>query len=107
MNALALHVASLATAQFDAAKDLVQLLKDGGPWALLALALIALVWLAKAYVGARDERDKAVSDLNTQLTGLIKEMVAALEQWKATGEKQIDALERIERRLENVPQQKG
>jgi hypothetical protein len=107
MNALALRVAELATGQIETAQSLVDLLRNGGPWALLALALLALAWFAKAYVSARDERDKAVSDLNEKLTGLLKDMVTAAEQQKAANEKVVDLLDRIERRLENVQPRQG
>lgn len=120
MTTLVLKAADLATGQLDTAKDLVAMLRDGGPWALLALALIAIAWLARLYVQARDDRDKAVSDLNDKLTGLLKDMVVSAEQQKASNEKVVgllnriesnekvvDVLDRIERRLENVSPRQG
>lgn len=107
MNALITQLSSLAPGQLDAAKELVQLLKDGGPWALVALLLLAVIWLAKSYVSARDERDKAVSDLNDKLTGLLKDMVLAIEGLKKSVETVETSLDRIERKLENAPTKQG
>lgn len=94
----------LIPGQVETATNLVHLLQDGGPWALMSIAFVALAWVSRAYVGARDERDKAVSDLNDKLTGLLKDMVTAAEQQKAANERIVDILDRIERRLENAPQ---
>lgn len=103
-SSIVIYLAQLSTAQLDTAEKLVTLLRDGGPWALLAIALTAIAWLASRYIQARDDRDAAVSGLNDKLTGLLKDMVMSVEQQKAANEKVADLLDRIERRLENVPQ---
>lgn len=89
-------------AQVEALGPLITSLQTGGPWAILALAILAIIWLARSYVQARDERDAAVSNLNEKLSGLLKDMVSAAEQQKAANEKVVDLLERIERRFDGL-----
>lgn len=87
-------------AQVDTLDSLVSTLQNGGPWAILSLAIFAIMFLARAYVKARDERDTAVSDLNDKLRGLLKDIVVTAEQQKASNEKIEDILDRIDRKLE-------
>lgn len=87
-------------AQIETAQGIVDMLRTGGPWGLLALTITALAWLARAYVKARDEKDATVSLLNEKLTDLLKDTVQAAEQMKASNEKIEDHLDRIDRQLE-------
>lgn len=100
MNALALHVAMLATAQVQEVADLVKVLKDGGPWAIMALTILGLVWIARMYVKARDDRDSAISAINDKLTGILVDVTKGAEKQAATNDKIIDLLDRIERRID-------
>lgn len=101
MNTAVLQLLSAATSQLETAERMITMLRDGGPWGLLTLALLAIYWLAKRYIDARDERDKAVSGLNDQLTGLLKECVSTATKQSAAMENMADTLERLERRLDS------
>lgn len=100
MGTMVLQLSGLFSGQIETAEKLVTMLQNGGPWAILAIALAAIAWLAKAYVQARDDRDAAVSGMNEKLTGLLKDVTIGAEQQKAANEKTADLLERIERKLD-------
>lgn len=77
---------------------LTKLLRDGGPWALLALALIAIVYLWRAYVKARDARDA----LSEKITALTEKSVEAFTLQKTSNYQVAEALKALDRRVENV-----
>ena len=103
MNSTAVHAAqqlvSVAPSQLvETAERITTLLRDGGPWALLALTLVALAWMTKQYIAARDAKDTAMAALNVELTGLLKQVIQTAAEQKASNEQVHDALERLERK---------
>lgn len=81
---------------------LTTLLRDGGPWALLALALMALAYIARSYVKARDARDELSDKIMKQLTDLTERAVEAFTLQKTSNYQVSQALQALDRRLENV-----
>lgn len=77
---------------------LTNLLKDGGPWALLSLALVALVGVFRMYVRARDGRD----DLAEKITELAEKSVEASTLQKTSNYQVAEALKALDRRVEHV-----
>ena len=77
---------------------LTKMLSEGGPWALLSLAILAIVYLWRAYVKARDARDA----LAEKITDLTEKVVEQLTFQKTSNFQVAEALKVIDRRLENV-----
>lgn len=77
---------------------LTNLLKDGGPWALLAIALLTIGYLWSAYVKARDARD----ELAEKITALAEKSVEAFTLQKTSNYQVAEALKALDRRVENV-----
>lgn len=72
---------------------LVNQLQTGGPWALVALLVLALAWLARAYVRVRDNHDKYQD-------GLLEQMKDILTESTASSVRQSESNDRVARALE-------
>ena len=86
---------------------LTQTLKDGGPWAIAGLCIVAMIYLWNAYVKIRDRNDEVFRALNTQNMTAQIELTKHVERQAASNENVASALENLERRLENVERSKS
>lgn len=75
---------------------LVQQLKTGGPWALVGLMTLAMVWLARAYVKVRDTHDQYKDNLLKEMKGLLIESTSASVSQADTNERVARALEAMQ-----------
>lgn len=82
--------------------SLAKLLHDYGPWALVAMSLIAIAWLARMYVKARDDRDLAVGEIYQGTGKVIEKNTEALTVGAQKNEQVAAALLEVGRRLENA-----
>ena len=74
---------------------LVTQLQTGGPWALLALSLLALGWVARAYVQTRDKQDAYRDQLINQMKEILIESTAASVQQAQSNDRVARALEAL------------
>lgn len=73
--------------------ELTTALKDGGPWALMSIAFVALAWLAKLYIKARDRAENELKEQAKGFAKLLIEMVRVGEKQVASGDAQVKASE--------------
>lgn len=81
---------------------LAAVLQSYGPWAMVAVLIVALVGTAKAYVDIRDRYLVSDAERSKAELALVEEMVKATVEQKAALEKLVEALRALERRVENV-----
>ena len=79
----------------DTLTELTKVLQDGGPWALLALTLLAIAWLAKLYIKARDNIEKELKDMAKSHAELLADMVRIGEKQVSSGEALSKEFERL------------
>jgi hypothetical protein len=74
---------------------LTEMLRDGGPWALLAIALVALAYVSKQYVKARDSLEVVLKEMAQGNAKLLEDMVRVGEKQISSGDtlvKSMDAM---------------
>lgn len=79
---------------------LVNQLQTGGPWALVALLVLALAWLARAYVRVRDLHDAYQDKLLAQMKDILTESTTASVRQAESNVRQAESNERVARALE-------
>lgn len=79
----------------DEANKLLAFLEQGGPWAIVILLGVAVVYLARAYKHARDESTALLRAWHTESARLIEKTTEACVQQAATNTAVADALDRL------------
>ena len=82
--------------------ELAKFLQEGGPWAVMALLIGAIVFRERAYERDRARYEKTLKEQNEHLTNVLVESTRQSERQAATNDKLAEVVERLERRLENV-----
>lgn len=75
--------------------QLTTALKDGGPWALMAISFIALGWLAKLYIKARDNEAKESKEMLKGHAQLLADMTLVGQKQVTSGDAQVKAAEAV------------
>jgi hypothetical protein len=70
-------IAISATAQIAEVTGLAAAFQNYGPWAFVALLVLAVGWLARKYIESRDSKDQAIADLNKYSLDLIERQISA------------------------------
>ena len=81
---------------------IVQALETGGPWGLVALLTMAVAYLARMYVKARDHNDAVAAARAEQLMTVLTDFTKNSERQTALNDRVANELENVGRRLENV-----
>lgn len=95
----------MTSGELEPISALAQTLRDYGLWSVLAIALIALVWVSRAYVKVRDDHAKSLDGLYASSIEKVERMIEAVTRQASTNEQISRVLLEIERRLENVERQ--
>lgn len=66
-----------APASTDLVSTLLNILQSGGPLGFAAICLVALIFVARSYVGARDQKDGVLQQWNSESKNLIVESTEA------------------------------
>lgn len=81
---------------------LVETLSKHGPWAIVALLILAVSYLGRMYVKARDSNDAEAKESRDQMLTVLTDFTKNTERQTAVNEKVADILGNVERRLESV-----
>jgi hypothetical protein len=81
---------------------LAHVLQSYGPWALVAVAMVALYYQWRAYVDVRDKHESFLKEQAKSTVTLVEEMTTASVEHRVAIDKVVGALQSMERRLENV-----
>lgn len=81
-------------------QTLVTTLQEGGPWALMAISFIGTGFVARSYVKVRDRHEEFQKGLLEQMSNILVESTEASVRQGESNEQVRQALERVERRVE-------
>jgi len=101
------RVSLLLFGQVEPVTTLAQTLQTYGAWGIVAVLLVALAYLWRAYVAARDKRDAENMEQVKAAFAMVEECTKTAVEQRNASVATAEALKEIGRRLENVEDKLG